>query len=126
GDGAPQRGEEQDGDLAGEPDHPEQERRAGEAVDEPRLGDRLHPGTGQGDDLAAEEELVVPVAERAEDGGNSGAWLLLGLAGAAWRGLGGALHSGEDGAGSIRVNPGLHREGRYAFTVLMVEGIYPS
>jgi hypothetical protein len=35
--------EKKDGDLAGESDGAEQERRAGQPVDEPRLRDRLHP-----------------------------------------------------------------------------------
>ena len=44
----------------------EQGRRAGQAVDQPRLGDRLHPGADERDQLAAEEELVVAMPERAE------------------------------------------------------------
>ena len=40
----------------------------GEAVDQPRLGNVLHPGADQGDELAAEEELKIAVSQRAQGG----------------------------------------------------------
>ena len=42
----------------------EDQRVAGELEDEPRLGDLLHPGPDEADELAAEEQPVVAVAER--------------------------------------------------------------
>ena len=45
---------------------------AGQAVDKPGLRDRLHPGAGQRDELAAEEELVVAVAKRVDGVSHSG------------------------------------------------------
>ena len=48
--GAADRGQQEDGNLTRESDRPQQDRRAGEAVDEPRLGDALHPGAGKGDE----------------------------------------------------------------------------
>ena len=41
-------------------------RRVGEAQHQPAEGEILHPGAGQGDELAAPEEPVVAVAQRAE------------------------------------------------------------
>ena len=49
-----------------ETDQTEQKRRTREAVDQPTGGDARHPGADQGDALAAEEQPVIPVGERAE------------------------------------------------------------
>ena len=47
-------------------DHAQPERIVGELEDEPGLGDLLHPRPDQRDELAAEEQLVVAVAEGAQ------------------------------------------------------------
>ena len=47
-------------------DHAQPERVVGELEDEPGLGDLLHPRPDQRDELAAEEQLVVAVAEGAQ------------------------------------------------------------
>ena len=60
--------EEEDRDLAGETDQPQQDGRAGQPVDQPRLRHGLHPGADQRDELAAEEELEVPVFQCAQRG----------------------------------------------------------
>ncbi len=60
------RREEKDRDLGGERRHAEQRRRAGEPVHQPRLGDRLHPGAGERNQLSREEELVIAMAEGAK------------------------------------------------------------
>ena len=52
--------------LACERRDAEHRRRSGQPVDEPRLSHRLHPGADERDELAAEEELVVAMTERAE------------------------------------------------------------
>src|SRR5437588_2819258 len=57
---------EEDGNLAGKANASQQQRRLRHAVDEPRLGNTLHPGAGQGDKLSAEEELEVAVTQGAE------------------------------------------------------------
>src|SRR5262249_33642563 len=49
----------------------EQRRRPRQPVDEPRLRDLLHPGAGERDQLTAEEQPVVAVAERAEEVGHT-------------------------------------------------------
>ena len=69
-----ERGDEEDRDLAGEADDPEEQRRAREPVDEPRLRHRLHPRADERDQLTAQEELVVAVAQRSkiEAGGFAG------------------------------------------------------
>ena len=61
GDGREQEG----GDLSGEADDAEQQRGAGEAIDEPDGGDARHPGADERDALAAEEEAEVAMAQRA-------------------------------------------------------------
>jgi len=43
GDNSTKRGYEEDGKLSGEAYRAEQERRTGQAIDKPRLGDALHP-----------------------------------------------------------------------------------
>ena len=58
--------EGKDRDLAAEPGCAEQQLRVCQTVDEPALGDGLHPGADQGDDLAADEEAEIAVAEGAE------------------------------------------------------------
>ena len=52
---AAERRKEEYGNLAGEADGPQQQARTGQAVDEPRLGHGLHPGSGEGNELAAEK-----------------------------------------------------------------------
>ena len=42
------------------------------AVDEPRLGRGLHPGAGEREELSAEEELEVAVAQSAQGCGPLG------------------------------------------------------
>ncbi len=62
------RRQEQRRDLAAEADDAEQQRGAGEAVDQPAGGDAGDPGADERDGLAAEEEAIVAVAEGAEEG----------------------------------------------------------
>src|SRR5690606_40273725 len=45
---------------------------AGEGEHQPVLGDALHPGADVGDDLAEEEQPVVPDPQRGEHGGLAG------------------------------------------------------
>jgi hypothetical protein len=65
-DGPAKRREQEDGDLAGKPDESQEHGGPGEAVHQPGLCDGLHPRTGQRDQLAAEEQLVIAMAQRAE------------------------------------------------------------
>src|SRR5689334_15959227 len=64
-DRAGDRREHEHRNLAAEGGDPEQRGRAGEPVDEPRLGHRLHPRAGDRDQLTAEEELIIAVTEGA-------------------------------------------------------------
>src|SRR5262249_43048005 len=57
------------GDRAREAQGPEGGARAGEAIDEPGLGDRLHPGPHERHDLPGKEEPIVSVPQGAEDRG---------------------------------------------------------
>ena len=59
---AAQRRYQEHGNLAGESDCAQQQRRAGLAINQPRLCNILHPGADQGDELSAEEKLEVTVA----------------------------------------------------------------
>ena len=63
--------EEQRRDLAAEPHDAEQQRRAGQPVDEPARRDAGDPGADEREALPGEEQPVVPVPERAEDGGSA-------------------------------------------------------
>src|ERR1700757_4973373 len=65
GDNAAEGSAKKYGNLAGKPYSAQQQSRPGQAVDEPRLGNGLHPGAGEGDKLAAEKELEVSMAEGA-------------------------------------------------------------
>ncbi len=58
--------QQKNGNLAGETDRAQQQRRFRQAVDEPRLGHALHPRTGEGDELPAEEKLEVTVTQGAQ------------------------------------------------------------
>src|SRR5208283_2013085 len=62
------RRQQENRNLSCEADQPEQHGRAAEAVDEPGLSDRLHPGADQRDKLSAEEEAVITVREGPEHG----------------------------------------------------------
>ena len=53
-------------DELGGGDHAEPQRIVGELENQPGLGNLLHPGPDQRDELAAEEQLVVAVAEGAQ------------------------------------------------------------
>jgi hypothetical protein len=66
GDGPAKGRKQEDGDLAGKPDRSQEHGRPGEAVHQPGLRDGLHPRAGQRDQLTAEEELVIAMAQRAE------------------------------------------------------------
>ena len=68
GDDAAEGSEEEYGNLAGETYPAQQQSRTGEAVDEPGLGHGLHPGAGEGNELSAEKELEVAMAEGASRG----------------------------------------------------------
>ena len=58
------------GNLSRESDYAEQECRTRHAIDEPGLRDVLHPGADQRDELAAEEELEIAMAQGAEHRGS--------------------------------------------------------
>lgn len=60
-----ERGEEEHGDVPDEGDQPQQRRGARQAIDQPRLSDRLHPRAGQRDHLTRQKQPVVPVLEGA-------------------------------------------------------------
>ncbi len=66
---AAERGDEKYRELTGETDRTQQKRRPGQAIDQPRLGNGLHPGSNQRNELAAEEKLEVPVAQGAQGRG---------------------------------------------------------
>jgi len=55
-------------DLACEAGDAQQEHRIRQAINQPDHGDLLHPGADQGDALADEEQAVVSVTERTENG----------------------------------------------------------
>ena len=59
GDRSADGGQQEDRNLAGKPHKAQQDRRAGEAVDQPRLRHGLHPRADQRNELAAEEQPVV-------------------------------------------------------------------
>jgi hypothetical protein len=63
---AAEQAERQHGRLSDKPDQAEQEWGAGEAVDQPALGEALHPRAAQRESLAGEEEAEITVTERAE------------------------------------------------------------
>ena len=67
---AGERREHERRDLAAEADDAEQQRRAGEPIDQPARGNARDPGADQRDALSAEEEAVVSGAERAEQVGH--------------------------------------------------------
>jgi hypothetical protein len=61
-----QGSDDENGKLTGEADASQQERRVRHSIDEPCLGHGLHPGADQGDELSAEKELKVAVAQGAQ------------------------------------------------------------
>ena len=61
---AGERADEERGELPREADDAEEEGRSGQAIDEPARRRRGDPRAGQRDDLSAEEQPVVPIAER--------------------------------------------------------------
>ena len=62
------RRQQEDRNLSREADQPEQYGRAIEAIDEPGLGDRLHPGADQREEPSTEEEAVITVREGTQHG----------------------------------------------------------
>jgi len=70
--------EEKGGDLAAETYGTEEERRSGEAVDQPSGGDAGHPGADEGDALAADEELEGTMAKGSPGVGVAGLDALFG------------------------------------------------
>ena len=64
--GAPDRGEEEDGRELERVHEPELERRSRQLQHEPRLPHALHPRTDERHELSAPEEPEVPMPERAE------------------------------------------------------------
>ena len=65
GDNAADRRDQEDGNLAGKAHCPQLQSRSRQPVDQPRLGDGLHPGADQRDQLSAEKELEVAMAQGA-------------------------------------------------------------
>jgi hypothetical protein len=49
--------------LSSEGNKAEQDGRAGQAIDKPRLRHRLHPGAGERNELPAEEEPIISILE---------------------------------------------------------------
>ncbi len=64
-----ERSGEENRNLAGKADAAQQQRGSRHAVDQPRLGHGLHPGADKRDELSAEEELKVAVAQGAQGHG---------------------------------------------------------
>ena len=64
---------DEDRNLAGKSDRPQQQRRTGHAIDQPGLGHGLHPGADQRDELTGEEQLEIPVPQGAHGQGQPGA-----------------------------------------------------
>ena len=93
-------GEQERGDLPGEADQAEQERRAGQPVDQPAGRDPRHPGADQRDGLAGEEEPVVAMVQGAQHEAEP-AGLPAGLVDAS------LSHGGEYGARGVHTS--LHR-----------------
>ena len=94
GGGASERREQEYWNLAGEPDCSEKKRGLGNTVDKPRLGDTLHPSSGQGDDLSAKEKLKIAMAQSAQRGRPSG-WDRLGRLEFFYAGFGRLRHSSK-------------------------------
>ena len=69
------------GDLSREADDAQQERRAGEAIDEPAGREARHPRAHQRNALSTEVQAKISVAQRAPGVGNAGQF--------AWRTIGG-------------------------------------
>ncbi len=63
---AGERTEHERGKLSGEADDAEQPRRAGQTVDQPAGGGGRDPGSSERDNLTAEEQPVVAVAQRSQ------------------------------------------------------------
>jgi hypothetical protein len=70
GDGSTDWRQDENRDLAAECRYAQQRRGARQAIDQPRLRDRLHPRSDQRDELAAEEELIVAMPKRAQKVGH--------------------------------------------------------
>ena len=65
---AAERRQQKDRNLARESDQAEKRRGAREPVDQPRLRDGLHPGADEGDELAREEETIIPRLQSGKSG----------------------------------------------------------
>ena len=63
GHNAAQGGNQEDRNLAAEGDSAQHNRGPGEPVNQPRLGEVLHPGTDEGDELAREKQLEIAVLQ---------------------------------------------------------------
>ena len=63
---AAQRRHQKYGKLAGESHRSQQQRRPGQAIDQPCLGHALHPGADQRNELPAEEKLEIAMVQRAQ------------------------------------------------------------
>ena len=62
------RSQQENRNLADECDHAKQQGGAGKPVNQPVLGDVLHPGAHQRDKLAAKEELKISMTQRPDGG----------------------------------------------------------
>jgi hypothetical protein len=60
------RCEQENRDLAGETDHPQQKRRRTQMIHQPQRCRLRHPVADQRDDLSGEEQAIIPGRERAE------------------------------------------------------------
>ena len=65
---AGEESEDRERQELGQREHADRERRAGEREHEPRLRDPLHPRPWERDELAGEEEPVVPMLAQAREG----------------------------------------------------------
>ncbi len=68
-DGTGDEGKAEHGRRLERVDEPQLEGRVGELEDQPCLRHALHPGSDERDELAREEEPIVPMIESAEGGG---------------------------------------------------------
>ena len=86
-DGASHEGETEHGAELQRSDEAELEGGVGQLQDQPGLGDALHPGPDERDQLAGDEQPEVPMVERAQTGRKPHRWVSLSMA--AWFGASG-------------------------------------
>jgi hypothetical protein len=78
---APQEGKEEHRQGLQGPHQPQVEGGVGEQQDQPAEGHRLHPGTGEADELAAVKQPEVAMAQGRKSGGGAGSHITGGQGG---------------------------------------------